>query len=78
MTVGGNTIGRATSACTPDFAADAVRAHGGCEIVCTVSLAVRVCVAARDAGIDLSGTAFYGGGEHGYTDYPTVEQPALK
>ncbi len=21
---------------------------------------------------------FYGGGEHGYTDYPTIEQPALK
>jgi len=45
------------------WAADAVRAHGGCEIVCTVSLAVRVCVAAHEAGIDLSGTAFYGGGE---------------
>jgi len=45
------------------WAADAVRAHGGCEIVCTVSLAVRVSVAAGEAGIDLSGTAFYGGGE---------------
>jgi len=45
------------------WAAEATRAHGGCEIVCTVSLAVRICTAAREAGIDLSGTAFYGGGE---------------
>jgi hypothetical protein len=45
------------------WAADATKEHGGCEIVCTVSLAVRVCDAAHDAGIDLSGTAFYGGGE---------------
>jgi len=45
------------------WAADAIRVHGGCEIVCTVSLAVRICTAAREEGIDLSGTAFYGGGE---------------
>ncbi len=45
------------------WAADAIRTHGGCEIVCTVSLAVRICTAAREEGIDLSGAAFYGGGE---------------
>jgi len=45
------------------WAADAVRAHGGCEVVCPVSLAVRVCLAAHDEGIDLSGAAFFGGGE---------------
>jgi len=45
------------------WAADAIRTHGGCEIVCTVSLAVRICTAAEEEGIDLTGTAFYGGGE---------------
>jgi len=45
------------------WAADAVRVHGACEVVCSVSLAVRICLAARDEGIDLSGAAFLGGGE---------------
>jgi len=45
------------------WAADGVQAGGGCEVVCTASLAVRVCVAAHEEGIDLSGVGFYGGGE---------------
>jgi hypothetical protein len=45
------------------WAAEAVRAGGSCEVVCTVSLAVRVCAAAFEEGIDLTGAAFYGGGE---------------
>ncbi|MGD8331531.1 MAG: hypothetical protein PVJ49_19015 [Acidobacteriota bacterium] len=45
------------------WAADAVREHGMAQVICTVSLAVRVSVAAVEAGIDLSGVAFFGGGE---------------
>ncbi|MGD8329263.1 MAG: hypothetical protein PVJ49_07480 [Acidobacteriota bacterium] len=45
------------------WAADAVREHGGCEVVATISLAMRVCLAAEEAGIDLTGVAFLGGGE---------------
>jgi len=45
------------------WAADAVRRHGGCHVVVGVSLGVRVCLAAHEAGIDLSGASFLGGGE---------------
>jgi hypothetical protein len=45
------------------WAAEAVKAHGGCQIVSSVSLGMRVCVAAREAGLDLSGAKFFGGGE---------------
>jgi len=45
------------------WAADAVREHGGCEVVSTISLALRVCLAAEEAGIDLTGASFFGGGE---------------
>ena len=45
------------------WARDAVARHGAAEVVTTVSLAVRVCLAANDAGIDLTGVTFFGGGE---------------
>ncbi len=45
------------------WASDAVRTHGGCEVVSTISLALRVCLAAEEAGIDLRGASFFGGGE---------------
>jgi hypothetical protein len=45
------------------WAADAIRRHGGCQIVSSPSLGMRVCLAAQDAGIDLTGAHFFGGGE---------------
>jgi hypothetical protein len=41
----------------------AVREHGACELTTTISLAVRVAMAAHDAGIDLTGAVFVCGGE---------------
>jgi hypothetical protein len=45
------------------WANEAVREHGGCEVTTTISLAVRVAMAAHEAGIDLSGATFLCGGE---------------
>lgn len=45
------------------WAADTIREHGACEIVAASSLGVRVCLAAAEAGLDLSGASFVGGGE---------------
>jgi len=45
------------------WASESVRVHGCCEIVCTVSLALRVCLAAEEAGIDIRHATFFGGGE---------------
>ncbi len=45
------------------WAADAIRRRGGCVIHGSVSLCLRVSLAAREAGIDLTGTIFLGGGE---------------
>jgi len=45
------------------WAADALRQHGRCQVVASVSLAVRICLAAREADIDLTGAVFFGGGE---------------
>lgn len=45
------------------WASAALAASGACLIRCTVSLAVRVAVAARELGLDLTGAAFMGGGE---------------
>jgi len=45
------------------WAAQTVRQHGGAFAGMSMSLAVRVCVAAYEEGIDLSGVAFLGGGE---------------
>ena len=41
----------------------AVSEHGGCEVTTTISLAVRVAMAAHDAGIDMTGATFVCGGE---------------
>jgi hypothetical protein len=45
------------------WAAATVKAHGACQVNAPVSRALRVCVAARDAGIDLTGTVFVIAGE---------------
>jgi hypothetical protein len=45
------------------WAGAALAASRACLIRCTVSLAVRVAVAARELGLDLTGAAFMGGGE---------------
>jgi len=44
-----------------------VKTYGQCVFVTTTSLAVRICQAAKEMGIDLSGTTFFIGGE------PTTE-----
>jgi hypothetical protein len=46
-----------------EWAAETAREHGSAMIGTSVSLSVRICVAAHAAGIDLSGVAFMGGGE---------------
>jgi len=43
--------------------AETLRAHETCLVRCNVSAALRVCIAARDAGLDLSGAVFIAGGE---------------
>jgi hypothetical protein len=43
--------------------AETVRSQGGCVLQANVSKALRVCVAAREEGIDLGGAIFMGGGE---------------
>jgi hypothetical protein len=45
------------------WAHEAVREHGCCFITTNGSMAVRVCIAARELGLDLTGVAFSGGGE---------------
>ncbi len=43
--------------------ADTLRAEGACLVRTGVSRAVRVSIAAREAGLDLRGASFWGGGE---------------
>jgi len=45
------------------WAADTIRAHGACMVRTYVSTALRVCVAAKEMGLDLTGAIFVGGGE---------------
>jgi len=45
------------------WAAEAAREHGACEVTASASLGVRVCLAAAEAGLDLTGVHFFGGGE---------------
>jgi len=45
------------------WAADTLEAHGACLIRTHVSKALRVCIAAQEQGLDLTGTTFMGGGE---------------
>ena len=45
------------------WAARAARQHGACMVRTQVSRALRVCLAAREEGLDLSGVAITGGGE---------------
>lgn len=46
-----------------DWAAGALRRRGACGIRAHVSKALRICVAANEAGIDLTGAVFVAGGE---------------
>jgi hypothetical protein len=46
-----------------EWAARTIRDEGACLIRAFVSASVRVCVAARERGIDLTGATFMGGGE---------------
>ncbi|MGQ0641942.1 MAG: hypothetical protein ACT4P6_14425 [Gemmatimonadaceae bacterium] len=46
-----------------EWAREALRRRGACGIRAHVSKALRVCIAAREAGIDLTGTVFVIGGE---------------
>ena len=45
------------------WAAGAVQSAGGCYISASASLSLRVCLAAKSEGLDLTGTVFSGGGE---------------
>jgi hypothetical protein len=45
------------------WARDAVHTHGRCVVGTAISLAVRICIAAHEAGISLSGVTFMSGGE---------------
>lgn len=45
------------------WAVDTVRQRGSCLIFCLVSAAMRVCVAAKESGLDLRGVTFEVGGE---------------
>jgi hypothetical protein len=43
--------------------AEMLQVHGACLLTGHVSKALRVCVAAQEAGLDLAGAVFWGGGE---------------
>jgi hypothetical protein len=43
--------------------AEIVKTRGGCMIRTHVGMAVRVCIAAREEGLDIAGATFIGGGE---------------
>ena len=43
--------------------ADTKKRFGGCSLTCFPSLMVKVCQAAMENGLDISGTHFFGGGE---------------
>jgi phenylacetate-coenzyme A ligase PaaK-like adenylate-forming protein len=45
------------------WAAETLRTHGACLIRAHVSMALRVAIAAREEGLDLTGATFMGGGE---------------
>ncbi len=45
------------------WAADILKTHGQCLIRANVSMAMRVCIAAQEEGLDLTGVTLMGGGE---------------
>lgn len=45
------------------WVADTKKQFGGCSLSCYVSLAVKVCQAAIENGLDIAGTRFFSGGE---------------
>jgi len=51
------------AAVVAQWAAETLETHGACLIRTQVSKALRVCIAAREEGLDLRGATFMGGGE---------------
>ena len=45
------------------WAANVLKTHGQCLIRANVSMAMRICIAAREEGLDLTGVTLMGGGE---------------
>ena len=45
------------------WAAETLRVHGACFISSSASMALRICLAAQEEGLDLAGAVFSGGGE---------------
>jgi hypothetical protein len=56
-------VGLDQAAVVARWAAETVRAHGTCLIITHVSKALRVCLAAREEGLDLTGVVLWGSGE---------------
>jgi hypothetical protein len=56
-------VGAADAIVVADWIAETLRQHGACVFICTPSVAVRTCVAAAEAGLDLTGAVMFGGGE---------------
>ncbi|MDX1382582.1 MAG: hypothetical protein R3190_03005, partial [Thermoanaerobaculia bacterium] len=55
--------GRIVADVVAEWARDMMRRYERCVVHCTPSMAVRVCIAAREAGIDLTGVLFRCGAE---------------
>ncbi len=61
------------------WAAEAARRHGGAFLSASVSLSVRVCVAALEEGLDLTGVVFLAGGEPATTSRrATIERAGAR
>jgi len=56
-------VGLDQAATVARWAEATLRSHGSCLVSTHVSQALRVCVAAREEGLDLTGVVFWGGGE---------------
>ncbi|HEY5595928.1 MAG TPA: hypothetical protein VIL47_01520 [Candidatus Bipolaricaulota bacterium] len=56
-------VGLEEAAVVARWAAETLKTHGPCVIRATVGRAVRVCLAAQEEGLDLTGAVFMGGGE---------------
>lgn len=56
-------VGLDEAAIVARWASEILATHGSCLVRSHVSMAVRVCIAAQEQGLDLTGAAFMGGGE---------------
>ena len=57
------TVPLESAAVVAQWVARMLKAHNSCLVRAHVSIALRVCLAARQAGLDLTGATFLGGGE---------------